>query len=130
MCNYRILQIEQPVVEHLGEPPETLGPDEGHIFIRQSLLATGIGLFGLDAGSGNIVWSPWRSRFVADSLDMAILCQRLRSEVAYLSRYWQSQGFPTLVVPLGRRHSAAGQLRLQAVRPPLRRRRSPVLRNN
>ena len=36
------------------------------------------------------------------ALDMAILCQRLRSEVAYLSRYWQSQGFPTLVVPLGR----------------------------
>ena len=33
------------------------------------------------------------------ALDMAILCQRLRSEVAYLSRYWQSQGFPTLVVP-------------------------------
>ena len=42
------------------------------------------------------------------ALDMAILCQRLRSEVAYLSRYWQSQGFPTLVVPLGRRHLAEG----------------------
>jgi phosphorylase kinase alpha/beta subunit len=38
------------------------------------------------------------------ALDMAILCQRLRSEVAYLSRHWQSQGLPTLVLPLGRRH--------------------------
>ena len=50
-----VAAIEQAVVEHLGEPPETLGPDKGHIFIRQSLLAAGIGLLGLDAGSGNIV---------------------------------------------------------------------------
>jgi phosphorylase kinase alpha/beta subunit len=42
------------------------------------------------------------------ALDMAILCQRLRSEVAYLSQHWQSQGFPTLVVPLGQRHLGAG----------------------
>ena len=49
------------------------------------------------------------------ALDMAILCQRLRSEVAYLSRYWQSQGFPTLVVPLGRRHLAEGTDLLSAL---------------
>ncbi len=30
------------------------------------------------------------------ALDTAILCQRLRSEVAYLSRHWQSQDFPVL----------------------------------
>ena len=41
------------------------------------------------------------------ALDMAILSQRLRSEVAYLSRNWQSQGLPTLVLPLGRRHLGA-----------------------
>ena len=41
------------------------------------------------------------------ALDMAILCQRLRSEVAYLSQHWHSQGFPTLVVPLGQRHLGA-----------------------
>ena len=38
------------------------------------------------------------------ALDTAILCQRLRSEVAYLSRHWQSQGLPCLVLPLGQRH--------------------------
>ena len=38
------------------------------------------------------------------ALDMAILSPRLRSEVAYLSRHWQNQGLPTLVVPLGQRH--------------------------
>ena len=42
------------------------------------------------------------------ALDMAILCQRLRSEVAYLSQHWQSQGFPTLVMSLGQRHLGAG----------------------
>lgn len=41
------------------------------------------------------------------ALDMAILSQRLRSEVVYLSRKWQSHGLPTLVVPLGQRHLAA-----------------------
>ena len=41
------------------------------------------------------------------ALDMAILSQRLRSEVVYLSRQWQSQGLPTLVLLLGRRHLAA-----------------------
>jgi phosphorylase kinase alpha/beta subunit len=38
------------------------------------------------------------------ALDMAILSQRLRSEVVYLSRNWQSQGLPTLVLPLGQHH--------------------------
>jgi phosphorylase kinase alpha/beta subunit len=38
------------------------------------------------------------------AMDMAILAQRLRSEVAYLSRNWQGQGRPTLVFPLGQRH--------------------------
>jgi phosphorylase kinase alpha/beta subunit len=41
------------------------------------------------------------------TLDMAILSQYLRSEVAYLSRNWQGQGLPTLVLPLGRRHLEA-----------------------
>jgi phosphorylase kinase alpha/beta subunit len=49
------------------------------------------------------------------ALDMAILCQRLRSEVAYLSSNWQSQGFPTLVVPLGQRHLRAGTDLLSAL---------------
>ena len=38
------------------------------------------------------------------AMDMAILAQRLRGEVAYLSRNWRGQGRPTLVVPLGQRH--------------------------
>ncbi len=38
------------------------------------------------------------------AMDMAILAQRLRGEVAYLSRNWQGQGRPTMVVPLGQRH--------------------------
>jgi phosphorylase kinase alpha/beta subunit len=38
------------------------------------------------------------------AMDMALLAQDLRGEVAYLSRNWQGQGRPTLVVPLGRRH--------------------------
>ena len=38
------------------------------------------------------------------AMDMAILAQRLRSEVSYLSRNWQGQGRPTLVLPLGQRH--------------------------
>ena len=38
------------------------------------------------------------------AMDMAILVQRLRGEVAYLSRNWQGQGRPILVVPLGQRH--------------------------
>jgi phosphorylase kinase alpha/beta subunit len=38
------------------------------------------------------------------AMDMSILAQRLRSEVAYLSRHWQGQGRPTLVLPLGQRH--------------------------
>ena len=47
--------------------------------------------------------------FLADhhdhlALDMEILSQRLRSEVVYLARNWQSQALPTLVLPLGRRH--------------------------
>ena len=41
------------------------------------------------------------------ALDMAILSQRLRSEVVNLSRNWQSQGLPTLVLPLGQRHLGA-----------------------
>ncbi|HEY5704690.1 MAG TPA: glycoside hydrolase family 15 protein [Terrimicrobiaceae bacterium] len=41
------------------------------------------------------------------ALDMTILSQRLRSEVVYLSRNWQSQGLPTLVLPLGQRHLGA-----------------------
>ena len=56
-----------------------------------------------------------RGRLGSLALDMAILCQRLRSEVAYLSRYWQSQGFPTLVVPLGQRHLAEGTDLLSAL---------------
>ncbi|HET9523762.1 MAG TPA: glycoside hydrolase family 15 protein [Terrimicrobiaceae bacterium] len=49
------------------------------------------------------------------ALDMAILCQRLRSEVAYLSQHWQSQGLPTLVVPLGQRHLGDGTDLLSAL---------------
>ena len=40
------------------------------------------------------------------ALDLAIFVQRLRSEVAYLSRHWRGQGLPTFVLPLGRRHLA------------------------
>jgi phosphorylase kinase alpha/beta subunit len=41
------------------------------------------------------------------AMDMAILGQRLRAEVAYLSRNWQGQGRPTFVLPLGQRHLGA-----------------------
>jgi phosphorylase kinase alpha/beta subunit len=38
------------------------------------------------------------------AMDMAILVQRLRGEVAYVSRNWQGQGRPILVFPVGQRH--------------------------
>jgi phosphorylase kinase alpha/beta subunit len=49
------------------------------------------------------------------AMDMAILAQRLRSEVAYLSRNWQGQGRPTLVFAIGRRHLESNAKHLVAL---------------
>ena len=44
-----VTAIQETVVEHLGQPPETLRPNQGNILIRKAVLAARICLFRFDA---------------------------------------------------------------------------------
>ena len=47
--------IQKSILEHLGQPPWTLGPNQGNIFIGQTDLTAGVVSFRLDALGWNVV---------------------------------------------------------------------------
>ena len=78
----QVTAIEQSILEHLGQPPKTLGPNQRNVLVGQTSLAAGVFFLRFNAVRGNIIEFRQQADPIARLLEFLKACTIVPSGVA------------------------------------------------